>query len=97
MKGQLPKIKEKIPFLLKIVKTSIKRRINTTVQDKKLGKALKTKQKEILQSLLSESNGVVILHTVDTTAAAIDKLLEQQAKMIEKVSHPQIYQKHLLN
>lgn len=97
MKGQLPKFKEKIPFLLKIVKTSIKRRINTTVQDKKLGKALKTKQKEILQSLLSEMNGVVILPTVDKTTAAIDKLLEQQAKMIEKVSHPAFVTRHVLN
>ena len=76
MKGELPKSNEKVPILLKIVKTSIKRRINTAVQDKKLGKALKLKKKDVLESLLSENNGVVIIHSVDKTEKSLNKVLE---------------------
>lgn len=72
--------------MLKQLKHSIRRKINTVMQDKKIITTLKERKQEILHSLLAEHNGLLILHSVDRNADMIQRLIDMQTDMQSKVS-----------
>jgi hypothetical protein len=56
---------------MKRVKHSIRRKVNTVMQDKKVGTMLKSKKQDILKSILAEHNGLLIIHSIDRNAELI--------------------------
>jgi hypothetical protein len=56
------------------------------MQDKKLKSALKSYKQEILESLLAEHNGLLILRHADSTQEMMKQLVTNQNRMQQQVS-----------
>jgi len=75
-----------MPILMKRFKHSVRRKVTTVMQDKKIGAILKKKKQDILKSILAEYNGLLIIHSIDRNAEQIQKLINMQAEIQEQVS-----------
>jgi hypothetical protein len=56
----------------------MRRRLATVINDKKLGRMLKERKNHILKSILSELNGLLIIHQVDKNEQRLNALYELQ-------------------
>lgn len=69
---------------MKQIKQSMRKRLTTVMNDRKLGKVIKKKKNELLKSILSEAGGILVLHSVDQNEQKLEHILELQTKLLDR-------------